>query len=57
MHGEEGVGVVPEDPPANVTLVTGPGRTSDIELTPAIGVHVPEKPDVLVFESKPRSVA
>jgi L-lactate dehydrogenase complex protein LldG len=36
-------------PPANLTLVTGPSRTADIELTLAIGVHGPEKLDILLF--------
>ena len=35
-------------PPTNVTLVTGPSRTADIELTLAIGVHGPEKLDIIV---------
>jgi L-lactate dehydrogenase complex protein LldG len=35
-------------PPTNVTLVTGPSRTADIELTLAIGVHGPEKLDIVV---------
>jgi L-lactate utilization protein LutB len=33
-------------PPTNMTLVTGPSRTADIELILAIGVH--EKLDVIV---------
>ena len=35
-------------PPANLTLVTGPSRTADIELTLAIGVHGPERLDIIV---------
>ena len=35
-------------PPTNLTLVTGPSRTADIELTLAIGVHGPEKLDILL---------
>lgn len=35
-------------PPTNLTLVTGPSRTADIELTLAIGVHGPERLDILV---------
>jgi L-lactate dehydrogenase complex protein LldG len=47
----------PEDPPTNITLVPGPSRTADIELTLAIGVHGPEKLDIIVFSSDPRSDA
>ena len=36
-------------PPTNLTLVTGPSRTADIELTLAIGVHGPERLDILVL--------
>ncbi len=35
-------------PPTNLTLVTGPSRTADIELTLAIGVHGPERIDIIV---------
>lgn len=42
--------VVAAVPPTNVTLVTGPSRTADIELTLAIGVHGPERLDVIVVQ-------
>jgi L-lactate dehydrogenase complex protein LldG len=37
-------------PSAAITLVTGPSRTSDIELTLAIGVHGPQELHVIVLE-------
>ena len=39
-----------EVPSAAITLITGPSRTSDIELTLAIGVHGPQELHVIVTE-------
>jgi L-lactate dehydrogenase complex protein LldG len=34
--------------PTNITLITGPSRTTDLELENAIGVHGPERLDIIV---------
>jgi L-lactate dehydrogenase complex protein LldG len=39
----------PSAPPANITLVSGPSKTADIEQTMAIGVHGPKRFIVVVY--------
>jgi L-lactate dehydrogenase complex protein LldG len=45
-NGEEGLSRA-------VTFITGPSRTSDIELTLAIGVHGPTALHVIIIEKEP----
>lgn len=44
-----------QDLSRTITFITGPSRTSDIELTLAIGVHGPAELYVIVLEGAPRS--
>ena len=38
-------------PPSNITLISGPSKTADIEQTMAIGVHGPKRFIVILYQS------
>jgi L-lactate dehydrogenase complex protein LldG len=40
-----------KSPPSNITLVSGPSKTADIEQTMAIGVHGPKRFIVILYSS------
>jgi len=44
--------IVQKDLSKTVTFITGPSRTSDIELTLAIGVHGPRELHVIVISDE-----
>jgi L-lactate dehydrogenase complex protein LldG len=41
-------GSLGDNPPTNITIITGPSRTADIELTLTTGVHGPEFLDIII---------
>ena len=46
--GNERIGRV--EPGRSVTLITGPSRTSDVELVLSIGVHGPKELHVIILD-------
>ncbi len=44
-------------PSRSVSFITGPSRTSDVELTLSIGVHGPKQLHIIIMESAPGAVA
>ena len=51
MHGEH----MPDGMPTNVVLISGPSKTSDIQLTLAFGAHGPR--DLVVLAVLPDDIA
>jgi len=46
---EEALAVLAADPPRNVSFLSGPSRTGDIEQTLTIGAHGPRKAIALLL--------
>lgn len=46
---DEAFGLYAEDPPRNISLVSGPSKTADIEQTLTVGAHGPRKIIVLLL--------
>jgi L-lactate utilization protein LutC len=51
LAGQQGPGRLAFPSPIT-TLLTGPSRSTDIEVTPAIGVHGPGKLHVIVIQGR-----